>query len=155
MKTARSIIDWPKMPAGRIAIAAAGFGLAIVLLLATAGSGSTLLAMGVAAGSAVAGWFAATAFRADAASHQPIRPSIHGETAEHEQILSLRKAVETAAGGKRVRLNVLEIRQPELDAFLVARSVADRVLANGFEPDDATRRHDHRPGRTNPLQQSG
>lgn len=95
MKTARSIIDWPKMPAGRIAIAAAGFGLAIVLLLATAGSGSTLLAMGVAAGSAVAGWFAATAFRADAASHQPIRPSIHGETAEHEQILSLRKAVET------------------------------------------------------------
>ena len=39
----------------------------------------------------------------------------------------LRKAVETAAGGKRVRLNVLEIRQPELDAFLVARSVADQL----------------------------
>ena len=39
----------------------------------------------------------------------------------------LRKAVEVAAGGKRVRLNVLEIRQPELDAYLVARSVADQL----------------------------
>ncbi len=39
----------------------------------------------------------------------------------------LRKAVEAAAGGKRVRLNVLEIRQPELDAFLVARNVADQL----------------------------
>ena len=39
----------------------------------------------------------------------------------------LRKAVEGATGGKRVRLNVLEIRQPELDAFLVARNIADQL----------------------------
>ena len=72
-------------------MAAGGFGLAIVLLVATTGSGSTLLAIGVAAGSAVAGWFAATAFKADAASPPPV----HGETAEDEQILSFRKAAET------------------------------------------------------------
>lgn len=29
--------------------------------------------------------------------------------------------------GKRVRLNILEIRQPELDAYLVARSVGDQL----------------------------
>lgn len=29
--------------------------------------------------------------------------------------------------GKRVRLNINEIRQPELDAYLVARSVADQI----------------------------
>ncbi len=91
MKTLRSIIDWPKRPAGRVAIAAAGFGLALVLLLATAGSGSTLLAMGAAAGSVAAGWFAATAFKTDA----PSTPRVHVEPAEPEQILSFRKAAET------------------------------------------------------------
>ena len=44
-----------------------------------------------------------------------------------QRVDELRKLVETAAGGKRVRLNVLEIRQPELDAFLVARNVADQL----------------------------
>jgi small subunit ribosomal protein S3 len=44
-----------------------------------------------------------------------------------QRVDELRKAVEGAAGGKRVRLNVLEIRQPELDAYLVARNVADQL----------------------------
>ena len=44
-----------------------------------------------------------------------------------QRVDELRKVVEGSAGGKRVRLNVLEIRQPELDAFLVARSVADQL----------------------------
>ena len=44
-----------------------------------------------------------------------------------QRVDELRKVVEGAAGGKRVRLNVLEIRQPELDAFLVARNVADQL----------------------------
>lgn len=44
-----------------------------------------------------------------------------------QRVDELRKVVERAAGGKRVRLNVLEIRQPELDAFLVARNVADQL----------------------------
>ena len=39
----------------------------------------------------------------------------------------LRKAIEAAANGKRVRLNVIEIRQPELDAYLVARNIADQI----------------------------
>ena len=44
-----------------------------------------------------------------------------------QRVDELRKLVEGAAGGKRVRLNVLEIRQPELDAYLVARNVADQL----------------------------
>ena len=44
-----------------------------------------------------------------------------------QRVDELRKAVETATGGKRVRLNVLEIRQPELDAYLVARNIADQL----------------------------
>ncbi len=44
-----------------------------------------------------------------------------------QRVDELRKAVEAAAGGKRVRLNVLEIRQPELDAYLVARNIADQL----------------------------
>ena len=44
-----------------------------------------------------------------------------------QRVDELRKAVEGAVGGKRVRLNVLEIRQPELDAYLVARNVADQL----------------------------
>ncbi len=44
-----------------------------------------------------------------------------------QRVDELRKLVEGAAGGKRVRLNVLEIRQSELDAYLVARNVADQL----------------------------
>ena len=44
-----------------------------------------------------------------------------------QRVDELRKAVETATGGKRVRLNIQEIRQPELDAFLVARNIADQL----------------------------
>ena len=44
-----------------------------------------------------------------------------------QRVDELRKAVVDATGGKRVRLNVLEIRQPELDAYLVARNVADQL----------------------------
>ncbi|MEK9658951.1 MAG: 30S ribosomal protein S3 [Chloroflexota bacterium] len=44
-----------------------------------------------------------------------------------QRVDELRKAVEEATGGKRVRLNVLEIRQPELDAYLVARNIADQL----------------------------
>ncbi|MEX2599153.1 MAG: 30S ribosomal protein S3 [Dehalococcoidia bacterium] len=44
-----------------------------------------------------------------------------------QRVDELRKAVESAAGGKRVRLNVVEIRQPELDAYLVARNIADQL----------------------------
>ena len=44
-----------------------------------------------------------------------------------QRVDELRKAVESATGGKRVKLNVLEIRQPELDAFLVARNIADQL----------------------------
>ncbi|MEX2430516.1 MAG: 30S ribosomal protein S3 [Dehalococcoidia bacterium] len=44
-----------------------------------------------------------------------------------QRVDELRKAVESAAGGKRVRLNVIEIRQPELDAYLVARNIADQL----------------------------
>jgi small subunit ribosomal protein S3 len=39
----------------------------------------------------------------------------------------LRKSVERAASGKKVRLNVLEVRKPELDAYLVARNVAEQL----------------------------
>ena len=44
-----------------------------------------------------------------------------------QRVDELRKAVEQATGGKRVRLNVQEIRQPEQDAYLVARNVADQL----------------------------
>ena len=44
-----------------------------------------------------------------------------------QRVDELRKAVELAATGKKVRLNVLEIRHPELDAFLVARNIADQL----------------------------
>jgi small subunit ribosomal protein S3 len=44
-----------------------------------------------------------------------------------QRVDELRKAVVDATGGKRVRLNVLEIRQPELDSYLVARNVADQL----------------------------
>lgn len=44
-----------------------------------------------------------------------------------QRVEDLRKALEVAAGTKRVKLNVLEIRQPELDAVLVARNIADQL----------------------------
>tara|TARA_B100000686_G_C16793744_1_gene980688 strand:- start:987 stop:1829 length:843 start_codon:yes stop_codon:yes gene_type:complete len=44
-----------------------------------------------------------------------------------QRVDELRKAVESASGLNRVRLNVLEIRQPELDALLVARNVAEQL----------------------------
>ena len=44
-----------------------------------------------------------------------------------QRVDELRRLVEGATDGKRVRLNVLEIRQPELDAYLVARNVADQL----------------------------
>lgn len=44
-----------------------------------------------------------------------------------QRVDELRKSVEEVAGGKRVRLNVLEIRQPEQDAVLVARNIADQI----------------------------
>ena len=44
-----------------------------------------------------------------------------------QRVDELRKAVVAAASGKRVRLNVIEIRQPELDAYLVARNIADQI----------------------------
>ena len=45
-----------------------------------------------------------------------------GQNAEH-----LRNVLQSAASDKRVRLNIEEIRVPELDGFLVARSVADQL----------------------------
>lgn len=44
-----------------------------------------------------------------------------------QRVEELRNAVERAAGGKRVKLNVIEIRQPEQDAYLVARNIADQL----------------------------
>ena len=43
-----------------------------------------------------------------------------------QRVDELRKAVERASG-KKVRLNVLEVRGPELDAYLVARNVAEQL----------------------------
>jgi small subunit ribosomal protein S3 len=43
-----------------------------------------------------------------------------------EKVDKLRAAMEVKTK-KRVRLNILEIRQPELDAYLVARSVAEQL----------------------------
>ncbi len=44
-----------------------------------------------------------------------------------QRVDELRRMVESTTGGKRVHLNVQEIRQPELDAFLVGRNVADQL----------------------------
>ena len=44
-----------------------------------------------------------------------------------QRVDELRKVIEKVAGGKRVRLNVMEIRQPEQDAYLVARNIADQL----------------------------
>ena len=44
-----------------------------------------------------------------------------------QKVEDLRKTLESHTK-RRARLNVQEIRQPELDAFLVARNVADQIL---------------------------
>jgi len=49
-----------------------------------------------------------------------------------EKVEKLRQRLEEAIqkegkGAKRVRLNIQEIRQPELDAYLIARSVAEQI----------------------------
>ncbi len=43
-----------------------------------------------------------------------------------QKVDELRAALEQLTG-RRVRVNIIEIRQPELDAYLVARSVADQL----------------------------
>jgi small subunit ribosomal protein S3 len=43
------------------------------------------------------------------------------------RVEEMRQYLESQLGGKKVQLDVREIRQPELDALLVARSVADQM----------------------------
>ena len=43
-----------------------------------------------------------------------------------QRVEEIRKFLETSSG-KRVRINIQEVRQPELDAYLVARNVADQI----------------------------
>ena len=43
-----------------------------------------------------------------------------------QRVEEVRKLLESSSG-KRVRINIQEVRQPELDAFLVARNVADQI----------------------------
>ena len=43
-----------------------------------------------------------------------------------QRVEEVRKLLESASG-KRVRINIQEIRQPELEAFLVARNIADQI----------------------------
>ena len=44
-----------------------------------------------------------------------------------QRVEELRQLLEKQISGKKVRLNIQEIRQPELDAYLVARNVADQM----------------------------
>jgi small subunit ribosomal protein S3 len=44
-----------------------------------------------------------------------------------QRVEEMRKHLENLIG-KKIRLNIQEIRQPELDAYLVARSVADQIV---------------------------
>ena len=44
-----------------------------------------------------------------------------------QRVDELRKNLETVTGSRRARLNVKEVRQAELDAYLVARNVADQL----------------------------
>ena len=44
-----------------------------------------------------------------------------------QRVDELRKNLETLTGSRRARLNVKEVRQAELDAYLVARNVADQL----------------------------
>ena len=43
-----------------------------------------------------------------------------------QRVEEMRRELEQESG-KRVRINIMEVRQPELDAFLVARNVADQI----------------------------
>jgi len=43
-----------------------------------------------------------------------------------QRVEEVRKLLETTSG-KRVRINIQEVRQPELDAYLVARNIADQI----------------------------
>jgi len=43
-----------------------------------------------------------------------------------QRVEEVRKLLE-GSSGKRVRINIQEVRQPELDAYLVARNVADQI----------------------------
>ena len=44
-----------------------------------------------------------------------------------QRVDELRKHLETLTGNRRAKLNVKEVRQAELDAYLVARNVADQL----------------------------
>lgn len=44
-----------------------------------------------------------------------------------QRVEEMRKYLEGVMGGKKIQLDVREIRQPELDAYLVARSVAEQM----------------------------
>jgi small subunit ribosomal protein S3 len=44
-----------------------------------------------------------------------------------QRVDELRKEIDSLTGNRRTRLNVKEVRQPELDAFLVARNIADQL----------------------------
>ena len=43
-----------------------------------------------------------------------------------QRVEEIRKELEQSSG-KRVRINIQEVRQPELDAYLVARNIADQI----------------------------
>jgi len=44
-----------------------------------------------------------------------------------QRVEEMRQFLEGALGGKKIQLDIREIRQPELDAYLVARSVAEQM----------------------------
>ena len=44
-----------------------------------------------------------------------------------QRVDELRKELDVLTGSRRTRLNVREVRQPELDAYLVARNIADQL----------------------------
>ncbi|MFA4835422.1 MAG: 30S ribosomal protein S3 [Dehalococcoidia bacterium] len=44
-----------------------------------------------------------------------------------QRVDEMRGLLEKVTGGKKVRLNIHEIREPELDAYLVARNIADQL----------------------------
>ncbi len=44
-----------------------------------------------------------------------------------QRVDELRKELDTKTGIRRTKLNVKEIKEPELDAYLVARNVADQL----------------------------
>ena len=53
--------------------------------------------------------------------------SVEREKRPEAALLRLRKELDLLTGNRRTRLNVREVRQPELDAFLVARNIADQL----------------------------